>query len=77
MMRTATTEEASADISRDATYTWSTIPADMYNNSKQFVQSIRVLRIIDGVKEAQLKGEGDTVGEFDVFFQVLLILEPF
>ena len=49
----------------------------MYNNSEQFVQSIRVLHIIDGVKEAQLKGEGDTVGEFDVFFQVLLILEPF
>jgi len=47
----------------------------MYNNSKQLVQSIRVLYVIDGVKEAELKREGDTVGEFDIFFQVLLILE--
>jgi hypothetical protein len=49
----------------------------VYNNPEEFVQPIRILHIVDGVKEAQLKGEGDTIGEFDVFFQVLLILETF
>jgi hypothetical protein len=47
---------------------WNTIPADMYHNPEEFIQPIRILYIVDGVKEAQLKWEGDTIGEFDVFF---------
>lgn len=74
MMRTAATEQ-SADASQDSRYHMDTIPADMYDNSKQFVQPIRVLHIVSCVKKAQLKRESDSVSKFDVFFQLLLILE--
>jgi hypothetical protein len=47
----------------------------MYHDSKQLVQPIRVIYVVDCVKEAQLERESDAIGEFDVFFQFLLVLE--
>jgi len=48
----------------------------MHYDCKEFVQSVRVDSIVDGVEQAQLEGERDAVGELDVFLEFLLVLEP-
>jgi hypothetical protein len=51
--------------------------ADVHNNPKELVETIRVLHFVDGVEQTELKGEGNAICEFDVLSQVLLELEAF
>jgi hypothetical protein len=50
--------------------------SDMDDDGIKFVQPIRIIRIIDGIKQSQLHWECDPIGEFDVFLKIVLILEP-
>ncbi len=52
-------------------------PPNMNNNSKKLIQPIRVARPIRSIEQPQLEGEGDAVGELDVFAEVFLVFEAF
>ena len=48
----------------------------MYDDRKELVQTVGILRVVDGIEEAQLERERDAVRKLDVLADVLLILEP-
>jgi hypothetical protein len=42
---------------------------------EQFIQSIRVLSIIDSVEQAELEGKCNAISQLDVLLYIFLILE--
>lgn len=49
----------------------------MNDDGVKFVQPVRVVGVVDGVKQPELHGKRDPIGELDVFLKIFLVLEPF
>ena len=48
----------------------------MDDDREQLVKSVRILGVVDGIKQSQLERERHAICELDVLAQILLVLEP-
>lgn len=47
----------------------------MYDNTKEFVQAVRILGIVHGVEQPELERESDAISKLNILPDIFLILE--